>query len=144
MALALSAVDVPEIDTPKGTRIARVSVEVRNDLIFALTGGRSPTAPTHRLAVTLTGTGVPVIIDINSGRTEFHNYNLAARYILTDLATGKPVATGTTNVAVTYDVPGTQQRFVGERGVRDAENRAAQVIAEAIRNRLASYFTAGT
>ena len=32
----------------------------------------------------------------------------------------------------------------GERGLRDAENRAALTVSESIRNRLASYFTAGT
>lgn len=144
MALSLSSVDVPEIETPKGTRIARVSVEVRNDLIFALSGGQSPTAPTHRLTISLSGAGAPVIVDISSGRTQIQNYNLYARYSLMDIATGKQVVVGNTNAAVSYDIPGTQQRFVGERGVRDAENRAAQVIAEHIRNRLASYFTAGT
>ena len=45
---------------------------------------------------------------------------------------------------VSYNIPGQQQRFAGERGLRDAENRAAKVIADNIRKRLASYFAAGT
>ena len=45
---------------------------------------------------------------------------------------------------VDYDIPGSQQRFAGQRARRDAENRAIQVVADAIRNRLASYFVAGT
>jgi LPS-assembly lipoprotein len=45
---------------------------------------------------------------------------------------------------VSYNIPGQQQRFAGERGLRDAEDRAATVIADGIRNRLASYFAAGT
>jgi LPS-assembly lipoprotein len=45
---------------------------------------------------------------------------------------------------VDYDIPGSQQRFAGQRARRDAEDRAIQVVAEAIRNRLASYFVAGT
>jgi LPS-assembly lipoprotein len=49
-----------------------------------------------------------------------------------------------TSSRVSFNIPGQQQRFAGERGLRDAENRAALVIAESIRNRLASYFTAGT
>jgi LPS-assembly lipoprotein len=45
---------------------------------------------------------------------------------------------------VDYDLPGSQQRFAGQRARRDAEDRAIQVAADAIRNRLASYFVAGT
>ena len=45
---------------------------------------------------------------------------------------------------VSYNIHGQQQRFTGDRGLRDAENRAAKVIADNIRNRLASYFTTGT
>ena len=51
--------------------------------------------------------------------------------------------TGTTFSRVSYNIPGQQQRFAGERGLRDAENRAAKVIAENIRSRLASYFVGG-
>jgi len=72
------------------------------------------------------------------------NYTLTASYRLIDLATGKSVITDGTSSSVSFNLPGQQQRFAGERGLRDAENRAAQVIAESIRNRLASYFTAGT
>jgi LPS-assembly lipoprotein len=45
---------------------------------------------------------------------------------------------------VSYDVPGQEQRFARLRGLRDAESRAGQVIADNIRSRLASYFAAGT
>lgn len=144
MALALASVDVPEIRTPQGTRIARVSVELRNNVIFALTGGRGMTAPTHRLTITMSGAQQQLIVDINTGRADIKNYNLTATYTLSDIATGRTVVNGTTSTPVTYNIPGQQQRFVGERGLRDAENRAALVVAEQIRNRLASYFTAGT
>ena len=45
---------------------------------------------------------------------------------------------------VGYDIPGSQQRFAKQRALLDAEDRAAKMAAEAIRNRLASYFVAGT
>jgi LPS-assembly lipoprotein len=63
---------------------------------------------------------------------------------LTEIATGKVVVTGTTFARVSYDIPGQQQRFARQRGLRDAESRAAKVIADNIRSRLASYFVAGT
>ena len=67
-----------------------------------------------------------------------------AIYTLRDLATGKVVFTSRTFSRVSYDTPGQQQRFVGNRALRDAENRAAKVIADQIHARLASYFVAGT
>ena len=51
--------------------------------------------------------------------------------------------TGQTFARVSYDNPGQQQRFANARGQRDAENRAAKVIADNIKSRLASYFIAG-
>jgi LPS-assembly lipoprotein len=45
---------------------------------------------------------------------------------------------------VSFDIPGQEQRFAAVRGLRDAENRASQVLAEQIKQRLASYFLAGT
>jgi LPS-assembly lipoprotein len=37
-----------------------------------------------------------------------------------------------------------QQRYAGVRAVRDAQNRAAKLVAEQIRSRLASYFLTRT
>lgn len=140
----LSGVDVASIDAPSGSRLARVSVGVRNELIYDLTGGGGGISPTHRLNVRLTASQIQVIVDINTARPDINNYGIDAVYTLTDLATGKPVAKGQTFVRVSYNIPGQQQRFAGERGLRDAEDRAAKEIAENIRNRLASYFAAGT
>jgi LPS-assembly lipoprotein len=63
---------------------------------------------------------------------------------LIELGTGKMVLNDMTIAHVDYDIPGSQQRFAGQRARRDAEDRAIQVAADAIRNRLASYFVAGT
>jgi len=53
--------------------------------------------------------------------------------------------TGTTFSRVSYDMPGQQmQRFARQRAYRDAEDRAAQEIANNIQTRLASYFTVGS
>jgi LPS-assembly lipoprotein len=51
--------------------------------------------------------------------------------------------TGQAFARVSYDNPGQQQRFANARGQRDAENRAAKVISDSIKSRLASYFAAG-
>jgi LPS-assembly lipoprotein len=140
----LAGVRVRQIDTPNGTPLARVGVGVRNELIYELTGGGEPNSATHRLDVKLSSTQLQVIVDVTTARPEIQNYGIDASYTLVDLATGKTVVSGQTFSRVSYDIPGQQQRFAGARGLRDAENRAAKVIADNIRSRLASYFVAGT
>jgi LPS-assembly lipoprotein len=140
----LSGVNVATIEAPSGSRLSRVSVGVRNELIYDLTGGGGGAPPTHRLNVRLTATQLQIIVDINTARPDVNNYGIDAVYTLTDIATGKPVIKGQTFARVSYNIPGQQQRFAGERGLRDAEDRASKEIAENIRNRLASFFAAGT
>jgi len=140
----LSSVDVAAIDAPSGSRLARVSVSVRDELMYDLTGGAGRASPIYRLNVRMTATQLQVIVDINTARPDINNYGIDATYTLTEIATGKPVVTGVTFARVSYNIPGQQQRFAGERGLRDAEDRAAKEIAENIRNRLASHFAAGT
>ena len=140
----LSTVEVAALKTPNGTRLARVGVEVRNNLIFGLTGGTGQPATNYRLEVSLSSTSQQVIVDINTARPDITNYGIDASYSLTDLTTKKVVVSSTTFSRVSYNLPGQQQRFAGDRGLRDAENSAAKVIAENTRNRLASYFAAGT
>jgi LPS-assembly lipoprotein len=141
---ALAGVDVSQIPAPAGSSEARVAVEVRNQVLFDTTGGAAPPPPTHRLAIRMTSNRLSVIVDIASGRPDVENYALNVFYTLTDIKTGKPVITGTTFSRVSYDIPGSAQRFARARALRDAENRAAKVIADNIKARLASYFVAGT
>ncbi len=141
---ALAGVDVSQIAAPSGSSEARVAVEVRNQLLFDLTGGAAPPPPTHRLAIRMSTTRLSVIVDITSGRPDVEDYGLNVFYTLTEIKTGKPTVTGTTFARVSYDIPGQAQRFARARGLRDAENRAAKLIADNVKARLASYFVAGT
>jgi LPS-assembly lipoprotein len=140
----LGAVEILPIEAPNGTPIARVANEVRNALIFDLTGGHGATAPTHQLKINLNGSRQQVIVDVTTARPDVENYAIDASYSLTELASKRVVVTGRTFSRVTYDVPGQQQRFARARGLRDAEDRASQVISDQIKQRLASYFLAGT
>ena len=81
---------------------------------------------------------------MQTARPDVENYSIDASYTLTELATKRPVVQGRTFARVSYDIPGQQQRFAGARGLLDAENRAAAIIADHIKQRLASYFVAGT
>ena len=84
-----------------------------------------------------------VILDSQTLRPEIESFGLDANYTLTEIVSGKTAVTGSAVTRVTYNVPGQQQRFAKDRGLRDAETRAAKEIAEQIRSRLASYFVAG-
>jgi LPS-assembly lipoprotein len=141
---ALAAVDIAEINAPNGSPEARVAVELRNQLIFDLTGGAAPPPPTHRLTMRMSTQRLSVIVDIHSGRPDVEDYGLAVNYSLVELKTGKTVFTSDTFARVSYDIPGQEQRFARARGLRDSENRAAKLIADNIKARLASYFVAGT
>ena len=140
----LSAVDVLQIDAPKATDESRLAVEIRNALLFDLTGGGYSAAPTHRLKINMSSQRASIIVDINTSRPDIENYGINASYSLTEIATGKVVVTGSTFARVSYDIPGQEQRFARLRGLRDAESRAAKVIASNIMSRLTSYFVAGT
>ena len=141
---SLQAVDVAQIDAPKGTPLSRIAVETRNELLFDLTGGGGSAPPTHKLTIRLLTSKNAIVLDSRTLRPEFENFALEANYTLTDLATGKTAMTGSAVTRVTYNIPGQQQRFARERGLRDAETRASKEIADQIRSRLASYFVAGT
>ena len=138
-----ASVDVLQIDAANGSSVARLGVEVRNALIFELQGGNGATLPTHALKISLSATTSSVIVDIFTARPDVENYGVNATYTLVELATNKPVVTGATFARVSYDIPGQEQRFARQRAMRDAENRAAKVVAQQIQQRLASYFVAG-
>jgi LPS-assembly lipoprotein len=140
----LQSIDVQQIDAPKGTSQERIAVEVRNALMFDIKGGAGSGVATHRLVVKIVPTRTSLLVDRTSARASSENFGIDASFILTEIATGKPVVNGNTFARVSYDIPGTEQRFARARALRDAEDRAAQVIAENIKNRLASYFIAGT
>jgi LPS-assembly lipoprotein len=140
----MKTVTVPPVNSTAGIRLQRVGIELRNEVIYGLTGGGAPATPNYKLTISISSTNLQVIVDVNTNRPDFQNYGIDASYQLIDLGTGKIAVTGSTFARVSYNIPGQEQRFAGERGLRDAENRAAQVIAENIRNRLASHFAAGT
>jgi len=92
----LSSVDVASIDAPSGSRLARVSAGVRNELIYDLTGGAGGASPLYRLNIRLSATQLQIIVDINTARPDINNYGIDAVYTLTEIATGKPVTKGQT------------------------------------------------
>ena len=139
----MSAVEIMPIDAPRGSPVARVAVELRNQLIFDTTGGGAMSSRTHQLKIQFSANRQQVIVDITTSRSDVEQYAINAYFTLVEIATNKTVLTGQTFARVSFDNPGQQQRFAQARGFRDAENRAVKLLAENIRSRLASYFVAG-
>jgi LPS-assembly lipoprotein len=140
----LAEVLIAPIPMRQGTPQARIAVTIRNALQFDLNGAAGAIAPTHRLELTVTPIDVTVSIDPITGRPQEEIGGVTATYQLVEIATAKVVLKDSTFAHVGYDIPGSQQRFAKQRALLDAEDRAAKVAADAIRNRLASYFVAGT
>jgi LPS-assembly lipoprotein len=140
----LAQVEVEHVDAPNGSPESRVAVELQNALDFEMNGGGGLISPTHRLKVRMGVARSSIITDVLTGRVEAEITGIDATFILTELATGKAVMSGRTFARVSSDYPGQQQRFARVRARIDAETRAAKVIAENVRTRVASFFVAGT
>jgi LPS-assembly lipoprotein len=141
---ALSQVDIDKVLVSNPQIDNRLGVELYNALSFQARGGEAPGSYRYRLKTQISSTRVSVVVDVTTARPELENYGINASFELTDLATGKVVVRDQTFSRVSYDIPGQQQRFAKARALRDAEDRAVQVIAEQIRNRLASFLVART
>jgi len=140
----LLGVELPPIDKPNASRDARLGVEIRNALAFKLYGNATGMPPTHRLEIRFQTSRTSLMTDPLTALPTSENYGIDAQFNLIDIATNKSVMTGTTFSRVSYDIPGSYQRFARARAFRDAEDRACQEIAEHIQTRLASFFYAGT
>jgi LPS-assembly lipoprotein len=133
---ALREVEVLEVS-------GRLGQELRNDLIFELTGGEgNPAGAPFALALSVTSSSQTPLVDVQSGRALAETVTLDVVYTLRDTNNKKVVLTEKALARVTIDR--SQQRFAATRAVRDAQNRAAKIVAEQIRSRVASYFLTRT
>lgn len=111
----------------------RVSQEVRNHLIFLLSGGAGePSAAryTAQLGVSVVNAAAA---SVQVGRDEEPTASLVTvtvRYTLRS-ANGTAVGSGSRSAQAPYDV--SRQQFAALRAARDAQNRAAREAAELVR-----------
>jgi len=140
----LLTVDLPPVDKPNASHEARIQVAIRNALAFKLYGAAVGSPPLYRLDIKFSTTRSSLIVNLNTGLPDTETFGIDAQYNLVDLATNKSVMTGTTFSHLSYDIPGSYQRFARARAIRDAEDRSAEEIADHIKTRLASYFFTAT
>ena len=129
---AMRDVEIAKVD-------GRVGQEIRNDIIFELSGGEgNPTGAPYRLNLQIATNSSSAIIDVQSGLPQTETVAIDVTYKLQNIADDRIVLTDKAIARVTVDR--TQQRYARTWALRDAENRAAKLVAEQIRARVASFF----
>lgn len=129
---ALSQISVDPVDT-------RVGQQVRNHLIFLLQGGNPAPEPAYSLRLRVADTTQLYAANRTYGGTTAGTASVKVSYVLFDMATRKPVSSGSRIGSAAFDRTG--QSFANERAELDAQNRAAQDAAEKIRLALAGDLT---
>ena len=126
-ASALSAIEVKPVET-------RQALQVRNHLIFLLSGGAGqPADPSLMLDLNVTSTttsGATVQIATDN-EPSAGTVTMKAKYTLRVAATGDVVSNGNRVTAASFDR--LRQEFATLRAELDAENRAARELAELLR-----------
>lgn len=122
-----------------GSVPGRVGQRIRNELIFKTTGGGEADKAKYRLDIAVRES-VMNAATTRTGSVESQTYQLYTEFRLIRLSDNKVVMDGHNNARASFDKD--QSVFADIRARRDAEDRAANTIAEAIRTRLASYFSA--
>lgn len=117
----------------------RVGQRVRNELIFKTTGGGDEADQSqYRLDIALRESLLNTLVS-ETGDPKSQVYQLYTQFKLVRLSDNQVVLEGTNNSRAAFDK--VDSVFADIRARRDAEDRTARTIAEAIRTRLAAYFS---
>ncbi len=116
----------------------RVGQRVRNELIFSSTGGGGQAAALYRLDISVRE-GVSDTLVNRTGEIQSQLYNLDAQFKLIRLVDNQVVLKGRSVGRAAFDR--FNPIFSNIRARIDAENRAARVVADGIRTRLAAFLS---
>jgi LPS-assembly lipoprotein len=112
----------------------RVGQRLRNDLIYATTGGGYRDAPFYRLEIAIRESVQDTVV-AKTGEAEGRAYRLTAAFKLVRLEDDAVLLSGTSIGRAAYD--NLDSTFADIRARRDAENRAARSVADDIQMRVA-------
>jgi LPS-assembly lipoprotein len=117
----------------------RVGQRIRNELIFQTTqGGEAAEKAKYRLDIAVRESILNTAVE-QTGDPSGQVYQLYTLFKLVRLADGQVVLEGHSNARAAFDKA--DSVFADVRAKRDAEDRSARTISEAIRLRLAAYFS---
>jgi LPS-assembly lipoprotein len=114
----------------------RVGQKVRNELIFANTGGGYGAAPKYKLNIALRERVINQLVQI-TGDARGEVYELEARYKLIDNSNGQVLHIGSAVSRAPYTRY--QEIFANVRARYDAENRAARTVSDSIKTQVAAF-----
>lgn len=112
----------------------RVGQRIRNELIFATTGGGYSEAPQYRLEIAIRESVQDTFV-ARTGESEGRAYLLTAAFKLINIEDETIVVSGQSIGRAAYD--NLDSTFADIRARRDAENRAARTVADDIETRIA-------
>ncbi len=129
LAEVMAAVEVTPIP-------GRVGQKLRNELIFANTGGGYASPPRYRLNIVIKESVTDTLVQITGDATG-QVYQLEASFELVDPSTRGVLFQGKAISRAAYNR--LQEIFANVRARYDAENRAARTISESIKTQLAAF-----
>jgi LPS-assembly lipoprotein len=115
---------------------AHIGHQLRSELVFDLDGSGEPPPKRYKLVLTVSDSAASPIVDTATGRALSSTLNVNAEYTLTNWEGSQTITRGMASASATYER--SAQRFAGVRAARDAEIRAAKLLSEQIRTRLAA------
>lgn len=116
----------------------RVGQQIRNELIYDTTGGGLQGVPQYRLDIAIRESVLNTLVNAE-GDPQSQTYQIYSQFKLVRLSDNEVVLTGNSNARASYDK--VDSVFADIRARRDAENRAAKTIADAVRLRMAAYLS---
>jgi LPS-assembly lipoprotein len=131
LAEVMSAVDVTPIP-------GRVGQKVRNELIFANTGGGYAAPARYKLDIAIRERVIDQMVQI-TGDARGQVFELTAQFKIVNLANGQIIHQGNAISRAPYER--FQEIFSNVRARYDAENRAARIVAESIKTQVAAYLS---
>jgi len=129
LAEVMAAVEITPIP-------GRVGQKLRNELIFANTGGGYASPPRYRLNIVIKESVTDTLVQITGDATG-QVYQLEASFELVDPSTREVLFQGKAISRAAYNR--LQEIFANVRARYDAENRAARTISESIKTQLAAF-----
>lgn len=130
--------DLKSIEIQVDSRADVARQALLNELIFALRGGDSLLEERYNLSILLTKRSQRVAVEEFEDVPNAFFVELVASFTLFDNTTRRTLLTGESFSNSSYDF--SSQRFANIRAERDADQRAATVIAKDIQTRLATFF----
>jgi LPS-assembly lipoprotein len=116
----------------------RVGQKLRNELIFANTGGGDPGKTRYKLDIAIKESVADQLVQITGDATG-QVYQLEATFKLIDASSGKVLMQGKAISRAPYNR--FQEIFANVRARYDAENRAARTVSESLKTQIAAFLT---